>query len=274
MEKAGLTRIRANEPVPDVGEWLDAIRAAAKSIEVAPERTLDNLLFLSRTDWDRRRVHARVREAARDFPDGHVPQGFVCFPVYDVGERALPANKKYGALEVVSRIKRPTIGGRAVAAPYLFFGVVGLTTRRRGYECVQAWAQPIVSIRRPVPVDSDFERRAFGTLTTTLKILGNVLPDGEFEMEKPVFEVGTKQGPCLPDFLIHAQRKGKKRTYVVEVMGFERPDYLAGKEVTHQRMEELGPVILMDGKEFQARLTEVDRKVTGHIRADLTQGWT
>ena len=273
LEKAGLTRIGANVPVPDVCEWLDAIRAAAKSIEVAPERTLDKLLFLSRTDWDRRRVHARVREAARDFPEGHVPQGFVCFPVFNIGERAVPANRKYGALEVVSRIRRPTIGGRAVSPPYLFFGVVALTTRRRGYECVQAWAQPVVSIRQPVPVDSDFERRAFATLTTTLKILGNEFRDAGFEMEKPVFEMDTKQGPCVPDFLIRARREGEERTWVVEVMGFERPDYLAGKEVTHERMEELGPVLLMDGKRFEAGLTSEGQKVTERIRADVEGEW-
>ena len=269
LETAGLTRIRANEPLPDIGEWMDAIRAAARTIEVAPERTLDTLLFLSRTDWDRRRVHARVREAARDFPEGHVPQGFVCFPVRHVGERSLPATSKHGELEVVSRIKRPTIGGRAVSGPYLFFGVVALTTRRRGYECVQAWAQPIVSTGRPVPVDSDFERRAFGTLTTTLKILGGVYFDTEFEMEKPVFELDTKQGPCSPDFLIRARRNGEVRTWVVEVMGFERPDYLAGKEVTHERMQELGPVLLMDGKRFETGLTREGCKVTERIRFDM-----
>ena len=65
----------------------------------------------------------------KDFPKGHVPQGFVCFPVRHVGERSLPATSKYGELEVVTRIKRPMIGGRAVSGPYLFFGVVALTTR-------------------------------------------------------------------------------------------------------------------------------------------------
>ena len=157
--------------------------------------------------------------------------------------------------------------------PYLFFGVVALTTRRRGYECVRAWAQPIVSVHRPVPLDSDFERRAFGTLTTTLRILGREFKDAEFEMEKPVFEMDTKQGPCLPDFLIRARQKGEERTWVIEVMGFDRPDYLAGKEVTHERMEELGPVILMDGKRFEAELTSEGRKVTERIRADVEGEW-
>ena len=269
LETADLTRVQANEPAPGMGGWMDAMRAVAKTIEVAPGHPLDGLLFLWRTGWDRRRVHARVREAARDFPKGHVPQGFVCFPVRQVGERSLPATGKYGELEVVSRIKRPTIGGRAVSGPYLFFGVVALTTRRRGYECVRGWAQPIVSVHRPVPVDSDFERQAFGTLETTLWILSKEFPDTEFTMEKPVFEMDTKRGPCLPDFLTHARQNGRVRTWVVEVMGFERPDYLAGKEVTHERMEELGPVILMDGKRFETGLTDEGRKVTERIRADM-----
>ena len=190
-----------------------------------------------------------------------------------MGERSLPATRKYGELEVVTRIKRPTIGGRAVSGPYLFFGVVALTTRRRGYECVRGWAQLIVSVHRPVPVDSDCERHAFGTLTTTLWMLDMEFPDTEFTMEKPVFDIDTKQGPCRPDFLIKARRKGEVRTWVVEVMGFERPDCLAGKEVTHERMEELGPVILMDGKRFERDLTSEDRKVTERIRADMGGEW-
>ena len=137
---------------------------------------------------------------------------------------------------------------------------------------MRGWSQPIVSVHRPVPVDSDFERQAFGTLTTTLWMLDREFPDAGFTMEKPVFEIDTKQGPCLPDFLIRAPRKGEVRTWVVEVMGFERPDYLAGKEVTRERMEELGPVILMDGKQFEAGLTDEGRKVTERIRADMGRG--
>ncbi len=273
LETADLTRVRAYEPAPGIGGWTEAMSAAAQTIEVAPGHRLDGLLFPWRTGWDRRRVHAQIREAAWNFPEGHVPQGFVCFPVRHVGEKSLPATSRYEELEVVWRIRRPTIGGRAVSGPYLFFGVVALTTRPRGYECVRGWAQPIVSVHLPVPVDSDFERQAFGTLETTLWILGKEFPDAEFTMEKPVFEMDTEHGPCLPDFLIKARRKGEVRTWVVEVMGFERPDYLAGKEVTHERMEELGPVILMDGKRFEAGLTDEGRKVTQWIRADMEGEW-
>ena len=33
-------------------------------------------------------------------------------------------------------------------------------------------------------------------------------PDAEFELEKPVFEIETSDGPCLPDFFIRARRSG------------------------------------------------------------------
>ena len=51
MNTAGETRVRRIVPLPGIGEWMDAIHAAAKTIEVAPERGLDPLLFPSRTDW-------------------------------------------------------------------------------------------------------------------------------------------------------------------------------------------------------------------------------
>lgn len=57
-------------------------------------------------------------------------------------------------------------------------------------------------------------------------------------------------------------------------MGFDRPNYLAGKEVTHERMKELGSVLLMDRKRFEAGLTDEGRKVTERIRicADMGRG--
>lgn len=46
-----------------------------------------------------------------------------------------------------------------------------------------------------------------------------------------------------------------------------RPTSLSG--VAHERMEELGSVILMEGKRFEAGLTGEGEKVTGRIRADM-----
>jgi len=85
-----------------------------------------------------------------------------------------------------------------------------------------------------VPVDSRNERRAFGTLRATLKILRQDFPEAEFCLEKPVFDIKTPEGPCLPGFVIPARRGD---------------DILQGKEVTHPRMETLG-TLSMQRKEF------------------------
>ena len=145
-----------------------------------------------------------------------------------------------------------------------------------GYECLEGYAQPIVARDCPGPVDSHYEPRAFGTLKTTLRVLRGAFPDGEFEMEKPVFDIATAQGPCLPDFLIRARRGANEVIFVIEVMGFERPDYLRGKEVTHPRMETLGTLCTMQASEFDhpgAGLKAEGRKVTETIRSGLQKRW-
>ena len=68
-------------------------------------------------------------------------------------------------------------------------------------------------------------------------------------------------------------RDDEVRTWMVEVMGFDRPGYLAGKEVTHERMQGLGAVILTDGKRFEMGSADEGRKVTERIRAYLEGLW-
>ena len=72
----------------------------------------------------------------------------------------------------------------------------------------------------------------------------------EFELEKPLFDIDTPDGPCLPDFLIRARRGEDALTFVIEVMGFQRPDYLRRKEETHALMESLGTMCEMQGNRF------------------------
>ena len=70
--------------------------------------------------------------------------------------------------------------------------------------------------------------------------------------------------------------RGQETTFVVEVMGFERPDYLRGKEVTHPRMETLGPLCTMQAGAFGRPGEGVraeGRKVTETIRTALRRRW-
>ena len=179
-------------------------------------------------------------------------------------------------VEVRSGVVRPVVGTRPIAPPYLFLGAVGLLKGETGYQCLEAYAQPIVAREWPVPVDSHYERRAFKTLRTTLQILDRAFRDAAFERERPVFDIDTPEGPCLPDFLIHARHGAEELTFVVEVMGFERPEYLCGKEVTHPRMATLGTLCTMQAGRFghsPTGVTSEGRKVTQAIRAALERRW-
>ena len=178
--------------------------------------------------------------------------------------------------ELVSGVGRPVVGRNPIPPPYLFLGAVGMLEARFGYECVEGYAQPIVASDCPVPVDSHYERRAFGTLRTTLRVLSREFPDAAFKIEKPVFDIETPDGPCLPDFLIRARCGCDEVTFVVEVMGFERPEYLRGKEVTHPRMETLGTLCTMQAREFDRSEDGVraeGRNVTETIRRVLQRRW-
>ena len=78
-----------------------------------------------------------------------------------------------------------------------------------------ACAQPIVSAKCPIPVESDYERRAVESLRRLVHDLRN---DGELqaalggavrvELQKPLFPYRVPGGPCLPDVLITATRPG------------------------------------------------------------------
>ncbi len=220
MEKAGLTRVCPE----DERSRVDAMKDPAKEIEIAPGQLLSELWFPRFLMWKRTLVHARVRAAAQNWPAGHKPQGFLCWVVWDVDACGVGTDGENDRVEVRSGVVRPVVGTSPIARPYLFLGAVGLPQGESGYECLEAYAQPIVASQWPVPVDSHYERQAFGTLRTTLKVLSRAFPDVAFVLEKPVFDIETPEGPCLPDFLIRARRGGDELTFVIEVMGFERPE--------------------------------------------------
>ena len=127
-----------------------------------------------------------------------------------------------------------------------------------------------------MPVDSNYERRALWTPGNTLWNLHRKFPDAEFELEKPLFDIDTLEGPCLPDFLIRARRGHDEFPFVIEVMGFERPDYLQGKEDRHTRMAWLGTMCMMQGSAFDRStdgVKNVGCRVTNRILAVLGSRW-
>ena len=282
MRSAGLTRIDADEADlrenagrgRAIGAVLGALQSSARHYAVAPARALAPLFFTRRAAWDKKAVHAALGKAAKSWPAGHRPQAFICCLAGDVAREGLPATRTHAALPVTRGIQRPVIGRTAVSGPYLVIAVAGRT--REDCQLMRGYAQPVVAFTCPVPVDSHFERQAFGTLRTTLAVLKHHFPGTAFVLDKPVFETQTARGPCLPDFLLRASAAGgREAVFVIEVMGFERPSYLKGKEVTHPRMAELGTLLLMHGDAFAGGGVGAEgRRITQAIAAELrAAGW-
>ena len=188
LEEAGLTNMGWRQPYEDQRVWVSKLRNVTGQFMVAPGRGLSQWWFPYPGEWHRKRVHARLHAAAGEWPRGYRPQAFLSRVAEVVEAHAVDKEGRESRVEVVNRIGRPMVGRNAVSGPYLFIGVVGRGGPRRGYECVQGWAQPIVSWGCPVPVDSHYERRAFGTLLVTGEIVEKSFPGAEVVIEKPVFD--------------------------------------------------------------------------------------
>ena len=154
MERAGLNRLPPPDTFGGPDRWLDVMRERATLIEVAPGRALSGLWFPDIRMWKGKWVPARIREVAKNWPAGHKPQGFLCWVVWDVDAHGVGTQQRKDRVEVVSGVGRPVVGRNPIPAPYLFLGAVGVQDERIGYECLEGYAQPIVSSDCPLPVDS------------------------------------------------------------------------------------------------------------------------
>ncbi len=273
MVYAGLNRLPDAETA-NAREWSRRIRQAARGIEIAPERSLGDLVFPYRRMWRMDWIDAHMQDLARTWPDGHRPQAFVCGAVRGVDDQGV-TGARGSRLDVASRVTRPMIGGKAVRPPCLFMGVVGLAEDATSFACLSGHAQPIVAMNCPVPVESSAERKAFGTLRKTLRIMRREFDAVRFTLEKPLFETDTQYGPCLPDFVIRAHPdawEGRDSVdFMIEVMGFEDEGYRRRKEDTHQAMRTLGTMCLMEANWFDRPrgLAAAGTNVTDKIRAVL-----
>ena len=156
----------------------------------------------------------------------------------------------------------------------------------------------------PDPGRLGYERSALGSLPHLvrdlredrglLEALGGTV---RIELQKPLFQFNAAGSRCLPDVLVtvtrpggygHRPRRPRRRPsdgthedrdtvrYVIEVMGFDDPEYEQDKEDTHSRMRWIGHVSRMKGGQFESSYNGVDRqreRITGKIRKNLLWQW-
>ena len=298
IREARLHTLAGAERFPSPADWLAELARAAAAFSVAPNVPASEVLFTDPASWRSGEFRERLDARAQKWPKGSPPCGFLCWVAHDVEDHEINGKSRgAGHVRVTSRVDSPLVYDNRVVGPYLFLGALEQSADRSGWECCMAYAMPIAAPELPIPVESDYERQAVLSLpqlvrdlrsdTKLEEALGGVVG---VELQKPLFEIGVREGLCRPDVLLTVARPGgpaprvpggpfddsDKVRYVIEVMGSDDPKYEKKKEETHRRMERLGRVIRLEGRRFGSAHSGLERqleRVAFRIVNDLVRRW-
>ena len=305
LQTARLNTLAMADRYSDPAEWLPEIGKAARTLYVPPRIPASRFLFTDPESWGSGEVRRYLDAAKWNWPQIENPFAFLCWPADEVSDREInPNDRKVGYVKARSRVVCPSIGRNPIPGPYLFLGAVARSRDGNRWECVKACAQPIAALDCPIPVDSGYERSAVGPLRDLVRTLQESPELKEtlggavrVEIEKPLTSIEVVGGPCLPDFLVtvtrpgayshlpggpgHPRHRGRydprdRARFIVEVMGFDDPEYEERKERTHARMRRIGPVFRVAGGEFGAGedgLGRQCREIAARIGSDLLRRW-
>ncbi|OQW70884.1 MAG: hypothetical protein BVN33_16745 [Proteobacteria bacterium ST_bin13] len=241
-----------------ISDEFKVLMAAAAKVEIAPGIELGRALWTHGLALHSKRAHAKIRELSHNWPRGHAPQGFLTLFAQDFqGSTLKPAG--CDPITIANRIQSPSVRGNPIKGPYLVIVVVGEYPEAHGYAPLRAYAQPIFSGNRFVPIETEFDRSVLRSILDARRILDR---DGiDLAIEKPVFDRLTILGPCRPDFVIEARSRvtGEIRRIVVEALSRTSEDALAPQTDKRRRLEQIAPVVpivpeIMERGEFYGLL--------------------
>ncbi len=255
IDAADLNRVPPlrDRPIPSsIKDEFKALGQAAAKIEIAPGMELANALWTHAQALHSRQVYASLRRLAKKWPRGHAPQAFLTLfsPAFKGSMIEVPG---CDPVRVANRVQSPSTRTNLIKGPYLALVVVGEYPESRGFAPLRAYAQPIYSGRRFVPVDGEFERIVLRRLLEARRRLHTM--DIDVAIEKPVFDRLTDLGPCRPDFLVEARSRetGEIRILIIEAVGFDDESYRAAKAVMLPRMEQIAPVLPVTPRDADSR---------------------
>lgn len=235
-----------------ISDEFKALGQAAAKIEIAPGMELASAFWTHAQPLHSRQVYASLRRLAEKWPRGHAPQAFLTLfaPAFKGSRIDVPG---CDPVLVANRVQSPSVRTNLIKGPYLVIIVVGEYPESRGFAPLRAYAQPIYSGQRFVPVDSEFERLVLRQLLEVQRRFDRMNID--MLIEKPVFDRLTDLGPCRPDFLIEARSRetGEIRRLIIEAMGFEDDAYRVAKAVTLPRMRQIAPVLAVTPNDADSR---------------------
>lgn len=243
--------ISQEPPERSITQEFKALSAAATKIEIAPGIELGRAFWTHAEALHSKRAYAGIRELARAWPSGHAPQGFLTvFAKAFRGSTIYPAGSD--PVSIANRVQSASVKGNHINGPFLIIVVMGEYPEAHGYAPLRAYAQPVLSGNRFIPVDSEFERNTLRALLAARYAFDREGID--IAIEKPIFDRLTPLGPCRPDFMLEARsrRTGEIRTLIVEAMGFSNLEHRASKAATHPRMAQLAPVVCLTPEDLEA----------------------
>lgn len=136
-----------------------------------------------------------------------------------------------GRIHVSGRIA--VYGGMDLEARFPMLMIARIIKRGDSVEASRAYLHPILSEKRWLLVDSDYERKAFEVIEQTCLQLERRYGIA-WSVEKPLFN--WESTGARPDFVIRASLSGRSVSIVVETMGSDDPEYAARKAETVARL--------------------------------------
>lgn len=226
-----------------------AFRAVAAKIEIAPGIELGRALWTHGQALHSQRAYAGIRALERQWPQGHAPQGFLL-----VFAQAFRGSTLYVAgcdpLSIANRVQSPSVRDDPIKGPYLGLVVISKLPEAHGYAALSAYAQPIFSGTRFVPVSSESERAVLRAILNARRTLERAGID--VIIEKPVYDLLTPLGACRPGFLVEARFRstGEVRKLIIEASDALH-NGLIPDGGSRKALEQIAPVLDLSIRDIQ-----------------------
>ena len=247
LERAGSNILRELPPsgrrAGSISEEMRHLKRAAQGLEIAPGIRLSDHLHTNAIDYDKRRVHARLRAAAETWPPEFAPQAFLLLEASEVTSSEVVTG--LGTVEIRNRIQHTGIIRAEVEPPFLVLAVVGEHSRREGYLALRAYAQPVFSGNQFVPAERDHDRdvlRALQQAQYELRRLGV-----RMAVKKVLFDITLAAGSARPDFLVALldEHSGVECKFALQILQSDDADYLELRSIERERLGQAGLVVSM-----------------------------
>ena len=264
LERAGSNVLRELPPSgprdSSISEEMKRLRGIAGQFEIAPGVRLSDHLYTNAIEYEKLRVHARLRKAAETWPDDFAPQAFLLLEANDISSSEVMTG--LGTVEIRNRIQHTGIIKAEVAPPFLVLAVVGEHSKKEGYKALRAYAQPVFSGNQFIPAERDHDRGILAELQSAqYRLRRNQV---RMAVKKILFDIATEHGTARPDFRIALldERTGQELKLSLQVLQSDDAKYLERRAIEAERLAEIGPVLsipvdAIDAASFSRRILDM-----------------